>query len=143
MRAFRSTVRPDFAVGRLGGGLLTEHAGDRRGDLLSGLLGLQDVDRIALGHLGAVLDEPLGQAAFGHRHHARRVVRYDEVVYRGDDGRYYCHRSDGTTGLIVGAVAGGVIGNQLARGKSAALGTILGAGAGALLGREIGKRSNC
>ena len=72
-----------------------------------------------------------------HRRHARRVVRYDEVVYRGDDGRYYCHRSDGTTGLIVGAVAGGVIGNQLARGKSAALGTILGAGAGALLGQAI------
>src|SRR5437879_2357832 len=58
-----------------------------------------------------------------HRHHERRLVRYDEVVYRGDDGRYYCHRSDGTTGLIVGAVAGGLIGSQLARGKSAALGT--------------------
>ena len=44
-----------------------------------------------------------------HRHHERRLVRYDEVIYHGDDGRYYCHRSDGTTGLIVGAVAGGVI----------------------------------
>lgn len=76
-----------------------------------------------------------------HRHHERRVVRYDEVVYRGDDGRYYCHRSDGTTGLIVGAVAGGLIGNQLARGKSAALGTILGVGAGALIGQAIEKNS--
>jgi len=66
-------------------------------------------------------------------------VRYEEVVYRGDDGRYYCHRSDGTTGLIVGAVAGGLIGNQLARGKSAALGTILGVGAGALIGQAIEK----
>jgi len=74
-----------------------------------------------------------------HRHHARRVVRYEEVVYRGDDGRYYCHRSDGTTGLIVGAVAGGLIGNQLARGKSATLGTILGAGAGALIGQAVEK----
>lgn len=72
-----------------------------------------------------------------HRHHERRLVRYDEVIYHGDDGRYYCHRSDGTTGLIVGAVAGGVIGNQLARGKSAALGTVLGAGAGALIGQAI------
>jgi len=74
-----------------------------------------------------------------HRRHERRRVRYEEVVYRGDDGRYYCHRSDGTTGLIVGAVAGGLIGNQLARGKSAALGTILGAGAGALIGQAIEK----
>lgn len=74
-----------------------------------------------------------------HRHHERRLVRYDEMVYRGDDGRYYCHRSDGTTGLIVGALAGGVIGNQLARGKSAALGTIFGVGAGALIGQAIDK----
>jgi hypothetical protein len=72
-----------------------------------------------------------------HRHHERRAVRYDEVVYRGDDGRYYCHRSDGTTGLIVGAAAGGLIGSQLARGRSAALGAILGVGAGALIGQAI------
>jgi len=64
-------------------------------------------------------------------------VRYDEVIYHGDDGRYYCHRSDGTTGLIVGAVAGGVIGNQLARGRSAALGTVLGVAGGALIGQAI------
>ena len=72
-----------------------------------------------------------------HRHHERRLVRYDEVVYHGDDGRYYCHRSDGTTGLIVGAVAGGVVGSQLARGRSAALGTILGVAGGALIGQAI------
>ena len=72
-----------------------------------------------------------------HRHHERRVVRYDEVIYHGDDGRYYCHRSDGTTGLIIGAVAGGVVGNQLAPGRSAALGTILGVAGGALLGQAI------
>lgn len=72
-----------------------------------------------------------------HRRHERRLVRYDEVIYHGDDGRYYCHRSDGTTGLIVGAVAGGVIGNQLARGRSAALGTVLGAAGGALIGQAI------
>jgi hypothetical protein len=72
-----------------------------------------------------------------HRHHERRIVRYDEAVYRGDDGRYYCHRSDGTTGLIVGGIAGGLIGSQLARGRSAALGTVLGVGAGALIGQAI------
>ena len=74
-----------------------------------------------------------------HRRHERRLVRYDEVVYRGDDGRYFCRRSDGTTGLIVGGIAGGLIGSQLARGKSAALGTVLGVGAGALIGQAIDK----
>jgi len=74
-----------------------------------------------------------------YRPHARRVIRYDEPIYRGDDGRYYCHRSDGTTGLIVGGIAGGLIGNSLARGKSATLGTLLGAGAGALIGQAIEK----
>ena len=76
-----------------------------------------------------------------HRHHERRRVRYEEAVYRGDDGRYYCHRSDGTTGLIIGAVAGGVIGNRLARGESALLGTLLGASAGAVIGQAIDKNS--
>ena len=76
-----------------------------------------------------------------HRRHERRMVRYDEVIYRGDDGRYYCHRSDGTTGLIVGAAVGGLIGNRLSRGKSAPLGTLLGAGAGALIGQAIERDS--
>jgi hypothetical protein len=74
-----------------------------------------------------------------HRRHERRVIRYDERIYRGDDGRYYCHRSDGTTGLIVGGIAGGLIGNSLSRGRSATLGTLLGAGAGALIGQAIEK----
>ncbi|TNE44459.1 MAG: glycine zipper 2TM domain-containing protein [Sphingomonadales bacterium] len=58
-------------------------------------------------------------------------------IYRGDNGRYYCRRSDGTTGLIVGAAIGGLLGNQLDRGESGILGTLLGASAGALIGREI------
>ena len=35
-----------------------------------------------------------------------RTLTRDDRVYRGGDGRYYCRRSDGTTGAIVGAVAG-------------------------------------
>ena len=62
-------------------------------------------------------------------------------IYRGDDGRYYCRRSDGTTGLIVGAAIGGLIGNRLDRGESGILGVLLGASAGALLGREIDRGS--
>jgi hypothetical protein len=63
----------------------------------------------------------------------RRLGRNDQV-YRGHDGRYYCRRSDGTTGLVIGALGGGLAGNLLGGGT---LGTLLGAGGGALLGRSI------
>jgi Ni/Co efflux regulator RcnB len=66
----------------------------------------------------------------------RRLTRYDRI-YRGSDGRYYCRRSDGTTGLIVGGVLGGLLGNALANGHSSTLATLLGAGGGALLGQSI------
>ena len=71
-----------------------------------------------------------------HRGHMWRLGRGDRI-YRGYDGRYYCRRSDGTTGLIVGALAGGLLGNALAPGHSATLGTLLGAGGGALIGQAI------
>ena len=67
---------------------------------------------------------------------ARRMNRNDRV-YRGSDNRYYCNRDDGTTGLIIGGVAGGVLGNIIAPGGSKILGSIIGAGAGALIGRAI------
>jgi hypothetical protein len=66
----------------------------------------------------------------------RRLSRYDRV-YRGYDGRYYCRRSDGTTGLIIGAGIGALLGNQLNIGGSTTLSTVLGGAAGALIGKEI------
>ena len=68
------------------------------------------------------------------RHHYDRALGRDDQVYRGRDGRAYCKRSDGTTGLVIGAVGGGVLGNVLGGGT---LGTLLGAGGGALVGRSI------
>lgn len=64
-----------------------------------------------------------------------RPLTREDTVYRGRDGRYYCRRSDGSTGTVVGAVAGGALGAIL--GGGGALGTLLGAGGGALLGRSI------
>jgi hypothetical protein len=66
-----------------------------------------------------------------------RVLTENDRVYRGKDGRYYCRRDDGTTGLVVGGIAGGVLGNVIAPGGSELLGTILGAAGGALAGRAI------
>jgi hypothetical protein len=70
------------------------------------------------------------------RYRERRLSRNDRI-YRGQDGRFYCRRSDGTTGLIVGAIAGGVLGNVIAPGGSEELGTVLGAIAGGLAGQAI------
>jgi hypothetical protein len=70
------------------------------------------------------------------RYRPRRLGRNDRI-YRGSDNRYYCRRDDGTTGLIVGGMTGGVLGNVIAPGGSKTLGTIIGAGAGALIGRAI------
>ena len=35
-----------------------------------------------------------------------RRLSVNDRVYRGQNGRYYCRRPDGTTGLIVGGLAG-------------------------------------
>jgi hypothetical protein len=70
------------------------------------------------------------------RYRERRLTSNDRV-YRGQNGQYYCRRSDGTTGLIVGGIAGGVLGNIIAPGDSKTIGTILGAGVGAAAGAAI------
>lgn len=74
----------------------------------------------------------------GNNYQPRRLTA-NERIYRGQDNRYYCRRNDGTTGLIVGALGGGVLGNVIAPGGSKTLGSIIGGGLGAVLGSSIGK----
>ena len=69
----------------------------------------------------------------GRYYRERRLTRADRI-YRGNDGRYYCRRSDGTTGLVVGAIAGGLLGNAVGGDTLSAL---IGGAGGALLGRSI------
>ena len=76
------------------------------------------------------------------RYQARRLGRND-YIYRGSDNRYYCRRDDGTTGLIVGGIAGGVLGQIIAPRGAKTLGAILGAGGGALIGRAIDDGVEC
>ena len=72
---------------------------------------------------------------------------YEEPVYqntrtwRGDDGRYYCKKKNGTTGLIIGGAAGALLGREIAGRGDNTLGTILGAAGGALLGRTVERNS--
>jgi hypothetical protein len=75
------------------------------------------------------------------RYGERRLGANDEV-YRGSDGRYYCRRSDGTVGLVVGAGAGALIGRAIDGGRSRAGGTIVGGVLGALLGREVERNAD-
>jgi hypothetical protein len=72
----------------------------------------------------------------GRYYRERRLSRNDRI-YRGRDGRYYCRRSDGTTGLIIGAGIGALIGHSIDDGRSSLLGTLIGGAAGAAIGREV------
>ena len=70
-------------------------------------------------------------------------VSYRTRAWRGDDGRYYCKRSNGTTGLLIGAAGGALLGREVAgRYGDRTLGAILGAAGGALLGRSIDRSSS-
>jgi outer membrane lipoprotein SlyB len=68
---------------------------------------------------------------------ARNSGYYQGKVWRDSSGRLRCKRPDGTTGLIVGAAGGALVGRAIDTHGERATGTILGAAAGALLGREI------
>lgn len=83
----------------------------------------------------------------------RGGYRGDRGYYRGggrgyDRGNYYrggrC-RDKGTGGTIIGAIAGGLLGNEVGQGRynrgDGTTGAILGAGVGALAGRAIDR--NC
>ena len=74
----------------------------------------------------------------GDQRYYGEPVYQNTRVWRGDDGRAYCRRSDGTTGLLIGGAAGALLGREVAgRRGDRTLGMILGGAAGALLGREV------
>ena len=70
---------------------------------------------------------------------------YHGKVWRDSHGRMRCKRSNGTTGLIIGAAGGALLGRAVDTHGERATGTIVGAAAGALVGRSIerGHRYRC
>jgi len=82
----------------------------------------------------------------GHRHRVyddrgryaepRRLRRGDRI-WRGRDGRYYCRRDNGTTGLVIGAGIGALLGRAVDTRGDRTVGTLLGGALGAVLGREL------
>ncbi len=85
-------------------------------------------------------------SAQAQRYHGQTHKRYAYREWRGRDGRTYCRRSDGTTGAVVGAVGGALVGRAIDTRGDRAGGTILGAIAGGLAGRQIdrdGSKRRC
>jgi hypothetical protein len=76
------------------------------------------------------------QAYQPRRGYDRRLSRNDRV-WRGNDGRTYCHRTDGSTGLAIGAGTGALAGSAIASNSDQTLGIILGALGGGVAGRSI------
>ena len=74
--------------------------------------------------------------------YAERPLGSEDQVYRGSDGRYYCRRSDGTVGLVVGAGVGALLGRAIDTRGERGTGTILGGALGALLGRQVERSSD-
>lgn len=68
----------------------------------------------------------------GYNNYRGRDRRYN---YRSQRAREKCQDGDG--GTIVGAIAGGLLGNSVAGRGDRTLGTILGGAVGAVAGREI------
>jgi hypothetical protein len=66
-----------------------------------------------------------------------RALGRNDRVWRDDNGRWRCQRDNGTTGLIIGAGAGALLGRAIDNNGDRAMGTVLGAVGGGLLGREI------
>jgi outer membrane lipoprotein SlyB len=78
-------------------------------------------------------------AATARDRHSNSYNRHYKT-FVGRDGRTYCRKADGTTGAIIGGVAGGVIGHEVAGRGDRTLGTLLGAGLGVVGGRAIERR---
>lgn len=65
-----------------------------------------------------------------------RSYRGRDGYYRGDRYRYRC-RDSGAGGTVIGAIAGGLLGNSVAGYGNRTEGTIIGGAVGALAGRAI------
>jgi hypothetical protein len=87
----------------------------------------------------AVNAAPIAKAGVGmdSPSQQRYRKRYAYREWQGRDGKRYCRKPDGTTGLVVGGVAGALVGRTIDTRGDRTVGTLLGAAAGAVAGREI------
>lgn len=77
----------------------------------------------------ALADPPRHAKAWGHK------KKHRGYGYYGRDYDRRCRRDSDIEGTVIGAVAGGVLGNVVSRDKT--LGTVIGAGVGGVIGNRI------
>ena len=94
---------------------------------------------IVLALTAATLTVPAlpASTAFAYDHGYERSQNHRAQTWRGSDGRLYCRKPNGTTGLVVGGAAGALVGREIDKRGSRTTGTVLGAAVGALLGRHV------
>ncbi len=73
-----------------------------------------------------------------YRSYDRRDYRQDRRNYR-NDRRNYRQCDNGTGGTVIGAIAGGLAGHEIAGRGDRTVGTIIGGAVGAIAGRAIDK----
>lgn len=99
-----------------------------------------------------------GGGRYDHAYNEANRDGYNRQEYRGYDNRGYdrgyenrgyndrrysrSNRCSSAGGTILGAIAGGLLGNAVAGRGNRGVGTVLGAGAGALAGRAIDQSDN-
>jgi len=117
---------------------------------------------VAPGHSAAPHEENWNRHGRGNDRRSRDYRRYEESryynsygngygepvyrntqVWQGRDGNYYCRKKDGTTGLIIGAAAGALLGREVDKYGNRTTGTIIGGALGALLGKELTDGTTC
>ena len=76
---------------------------------------------------------------YNDRYYDGDRVSRNTRVWQGNDGRYYCRKDNGTTGLLIGAGVGALAGHEIAGRGDRTVGTILGGAVGAIAGRAIDK----
>ena len=74
---------------------------------------------------------------------AKRKRNYQYKEWRGNDGRMRCRKSNGTTGMIVGAAGGALAGRAIDTRGERTTGTLLGAVAGGVIGKSIDSKRTC
>lgn len=111
---------------------------------------------VAVSALAALPAAAQAQSRYGY-YDANHNGYYDRYDRRYQNRRYYNQRhrsqrygnyygrrcSNGSTGTIIGAIAGGLLGSEIAGRGDRTVGAIIGGAAGALAGRAIDRDGNC